>query len=199
MKRFAPYLAVTVLVAVIVSGFVVVAQVARPDPLAKRLKGVGAVSLSLDGNYVIPFEFSVAGDDGGSSISVSGAEGKPREFSGTPHVLGLSFSTANSVSGPVVFAGYGVVVPDDRHDSFSNVDVKDKIVSLLVFRLFIFDLFAAAQRATGCCKPAARITSSFRKRERLQLARPPIEFGRKCSTAGDNQLIIIHDQIPLRR
>jgi hypothetical protein len=46
----------------------------------------------------------------------------------------LSFSDSGSVSGAVVFAGYGLVVPDSQnfgYDSYQGLDVKDKIVVVL--------------------------------------------------------------------
>ena len=49
-------------------------------------------------------------------------------------MLALSFSDSGSVSGNVVFAGYGLVVPDSQnfgYDSYQGLDVKDKIVVVL--------------------------------------------------------------------
>src|SRR5678815_2587314 len=46
----------------------------------------------------------------------------------------LSFSDNGEVSGPVVFAGYGLVVPDSQdfgYDSYAGLDVKDKVVLML--------------------------------------------------------------------
>ena len=59
----------------------------------------------------------------------------------------LSFSDNGEVSGPVVFAGYGIVVPDSQdfgYDSYAALDVKDKIV--LVLRYFPED---ADQKTQG--------------------------------------------------
>ena len=52
-------------------------------------------------------------------------------------VQALSFSDNSEVTGPVVFAGYGIVVPDGQdfgYDSYAALDVKDKVV--LVLRYF---------------------------------------------------------------
>ena len=46
----------------------------------------------------------------------------------------LSFSDDGEVSGAVVFAGYGIVVPESQgfgYDSFATLDVKDKVVVVL--------------------------------------------------------------------
>src|SRR5262249_42921632 len=54
-----------------------------------------------------------------------------------PQVRALSFSDNGDVDAQVVFAGYGIVVPDSQdfgYDSYAGLDVKDKIV--LVLRYF---------------------------------------------------------------
>src|SRR4029079_9203492 len=48
----------------------------------------------------------------------------------------LSFSDTASVEGDVVFAGYGLAVPEDggaRYNSYEGLDVKDKVVLILRF------------------------------------------------------------------
>ena len=43
----------------------------------------------------------------------------------------MTFSSAGELSGPVVFAGYGVTAPEHDYDDYGNVDVEGKIVLLL--------------------------------------------------------------------
>jgi aminopeptidase YwaD len=43
----------------------------------------------------------------------------------------LSFSSVGSVSGPVVFAGYGATADEFAYDDYAHLDVKDKIVVVL--------------------------------------------------------------------
>lgn len=43
----------------------------------------------------------------------------------------LNLSTAGSVSGQVVFAGYGITAPEYNYDDYAGLDVKNKIVLLL--------------------------------------------------------------------
>jgi hypothetical protein len=45
--------------------------------------------------------------------------------------LPISFSSSGSVSGPVVFVGYGATAKDLEYDDYDHVDVKDKIVVVL--------------------------------------------------------------------
>ena len=55
-------------------------------------------------------------------------------FDGPGNIQALSFSDTGVATGAVVFAGYGLVVPDTQnfgYDSYAGLDVKDKIVVVL--------------------------------------------------------------------
>lgn len=45
--------------------------------------------------------------------------------------LPFSFSSRSTVSGGVVFAGYGITAPEYKYDDYTHLDVKDKIVLVL--------------------------------------------------------------------
>jgi hypothetical protein len=87
----------------------------------------------------MPFEFTAGSRDGGSSIRVTaGASGQQPartvDFSQRTEIQALSFSDDAEVAGAVVFAGYGIVVPEAQnfgYDSYATLDVKDKIVVVL--------------------------------------------------------------------
>src|SRR5690242_5517392 len=49
----------------------------------------------------------------------------------TEDFIPFSFSSSGTVSGPVVFAGYGASASEFNYDDFAGLDVKDKIVVLL--------------------------------------------------------------------
>ncbi len=58
----------------------------------------------------------------------------PRTFATRDRVQALSFSDSSEVGGSVVFAGYGIVVPDSQdfgYDSYQGLDVDGKIVVVL--------------------------------------------------------------------
>jgi peptidase M28-like protein/PDZ domain-containing protein/PA domain-containing protein len=108
------------------------------DYLVAQLKRIGALPLPGRSGYRSPFQFTAGAHDGGSSVAVSraGAQ-RPETFVAPADVLALSFSDDGAVSAPLVFAGYGIVVPEGqetRYDSYAGLDVKDKIV--LVLRYF---------------------------------------------------------------
>jgi hypothetical protein len=105
--------------------------------LARELTRVGVKPLPGAKDLFHAFEFTSGSTDAGSSLTVTPASGSPRVFNTTDHVMALSLSDNAEVSGPVVFAGYGLVVPESQnfgYDSYVGLDVKDKVV--LVLRYF---------------------------------------------------------------
>jgi len=124
------------------------------DYLVSELQKIGAKPLPGQSSLLSPFEFTAGTRDGGSSFAV---DGKTSGFScgsvagmrgavpggrgsrgpqtgGTACVRPLSFSDNGDAEGGVVFAGYGIAVPDGQgfgYDSYATLDVKDKIVVVL--------------------------------------------------------------------
>jgi Zn-dependent M28 family amino/carboxypeptidase len=116
------------------------------DYISAQLKRIGARPLPGATDFFQPFEFTAGTKDAGSGLSIkmtktaATADGKTisgTSFRTTQHVQALSFSDNGEVSGSVVFAGYGIVVPESQnfgYDSYAGLDVKDKVV--IVFRYF---------------------------------------------------------------
>ena len=97
--------------------------------IAAQLARIGARPLPGRTDMFQPFEFTAGSRDGGSSLATASGP--------VADVRALSFSEDGSVEGEVVFAGYGLVVPETQnfgYDSYAGLDIKDKIV--LVLRYF---------------------------------------------------------------
>ena len=109
------------------------------DYLAAQLARMGARPLPGRADMFMPFEFTAGSRDGGSHIHITATSGtspapQTREFAQRSEVQALSFSDDAEVAGPVVFAGYGIVVPEAQnfgYDSYATLDVKDKVVVVL--------------------------------------------------------------------
>lgn len=102
------------------------------DYLIAELKRIGAKPLPGMTDFRMPFTFTAGSKDGGSTLKFD--DGKQGSATGADQILALSFSDSGSVSGGVVFAGYGLVVPNSQdfgYDSYQGLDVKDKIVVVL--------------------------------------------------------------------
>lgn len=106
------------------------------DYLRAQLKSIGVEPLPGQRDYLLPFDYTAGMTDGGTSVEMT-RDGKVERWTTQDAVQALSFSDSSEVSGPVVFAGYGLTVPDAQglaYDSYATLDVKDKIV--LVLRYF---------------------------------------------------------------
>jgi Zn-dependent M28 family amino/carboxypeptidase len=109
------------------------------DYLVAELKRIGALPLPGLPDYRVPFEFTAGSRDAGSTVEVSqaGSGGAPGKYAARSDVQVLSFSDNADITGQVVFAGYGLVVPEGQdfgYDSYTGLDIKDKVV--LVLRYF---------------------------------------------------------------
>jgi Peptidase family M28/PDZ domain/PA domain len=107
------------------------------DYLAAQLQRAGLHPGGDKGTFFQEFEFSagvrVLPEE--NSLLVETQDGEAFAFSVEKDFLPLAFTGNGSVSGEVVFAGYGLRVPGKEgqaYNSYAGLDVKDKIV--LVFR-----------------------------------------------------------------
>jgi hypothetical protein len=112
------------------------------DYIAGELQKIGAKPLPGQRDFRLPFEFTAGTKDGGSTIAISFTNAtaggvESGIVSGRIAARALSFSDNGDIDAPVVFAGYGIVVPENQgfgYDSYATLDVKDKVV--LVLRYF---------------------------------------------------------------
>ena len=100
------------------------------DYLVEQLRQLGARPLPGADSFRLPFAFTAGISDAGSRLEVVG-----KQFSAADGVLqALSFSEDATVSGELVFAGYGLSIPESQnypYDSYFGLDVADKIVVVL--------------------------------------------------------------------
>jgi hypothetical protein len=119
----------------------------------------GKESLKLD------FDFTAGTNDAGSSLALHGEGADPKRWDDTEHVKALSLSSNGSVKAPVIFAGYGIEVPEGQelsYDSYATLDVEDKIV--LVLRYFPED--AEQETRTQLARYAGLRAKAMQARER---------------------------------
>jgi Tol biopolymer transport system component len=104
---------------------------ASAEWLAAYFRGLSLAPLG--GDFLEPFEFNAGVKiiPKKNELSVNG-----RAFVLDKDYRPLSFSETASVEGEVVFAGYGLSVPEEggaRYNSYERLDVKDKVVLILRF------------------------------------------------------------------
>ena len=98
--------------------------------IAKQFQSFGIKP--ADGkDYLQPFSVTINAHLGTDNrLSVTDAGRKTDLTSGRDYVP-FSFSSSTEVSGPVVFAGYGITAPDLHYDDYAGIDVKNKLVLIL--------------------------------------------------------------------
>ena len=119
------------------------------DYIIEQLEAIGAGPLPRLDGYRQAFSYTAGVTDAGTTLRIEGIgetripgpDGKAvavRTVSSTgeddPPVRALSFSDSGRVEGPLVFAGYGLAVPetdDFGYDSYATLDVTDKIAVVL--------------------------------------------------------------------
>jgi Tol biopolymer transport system component len=120
---------------------------ASADFLTAYFKSIGLKPLSDDFRERFEFNSGTRVDAAKTRLSVS--QGKDSTaFALDQDFRPLAFSESGTVDGDVVFAGYGLSVPEDakntRYNSYDGLDVKDKVV--LFFR-YVPESVAAPRRA----------------------------------------------------
>ena len=102
------------------------------DFIIDRLDELDAGPLPGFQSFRLPFTFTAGVSDGGTTLTVTGPAGDQQW--GRDSVRALSLSESGSVTGSLVFVGYGLAVPETdgfSYDSFATLDVTDKIVVML--------------------------------------------------------------------
>jgi hypothetical protein len=97
------------------------------DYIAREFRRAGLKPAGDHNSYFQTFEITVGAQAGRNSrLAIDGkplAEG--RDF------VPIPFSGSGTLSGPVVFAGYGITAPEYHYDDYARIDVRDKIVLVL--------------------------------------------------------------------
>ena len=108
--------------------------------LIGQLQSIGAEPLPDQGEYRQEFTFTAGVEDTGTTIALTGAEGEPvappeATGGGERYVRALAFSEIGAIEAPLVFAGYGLSVPETAdgfsYDSYATLDVEGKIAVVL--------------------------------------------------------------------
>jgi Peptidase family M28/PDZ domain/PA domain len=89
--------------------------------------------------------------------------GQKRELKLNQDFVPFSFSSSDSVTAPVVFAGYGASAEEFGYDDYAGIDVKDKIVVVLRYEPAAF---ADKAGNTGLTQHAQLITKAINARNR---------------------------------
>jgi len=101
------------------------------DYIVEQFRAIGLQPGGLDGKYKQPFVVTTGAKLGERNrLVASNVAGEHAVEVGEGYVP-ISFSSSGSVSGPVVFTGYGISAEEQGYDDYFHLDVKGKIVVVL--------------------------------------------------------------------
>ncbi|HXB21595.1 MAG TPA: PA domain-containing protein, partial [Candidatus Solibacter sp.] len=98
--------------------------------IEQRYKSLGLEPAGI-GSYFQPFTVITGARLKGNNHLRVHAGSSRTELKLNQDFVPFSFSSSGSVSGPVVFVGYGASAGEFGYDDYQDIDVKDKIVLLL--------------------------------------------------------------------
>jgi hypothetical protein len=81
--------------------------------------------------YLQTFTITVGARDGGGNRLECDGSGTHEPFAFSKDFIPLNFSASGSVSGRLVFAGYGITAPEYGYDDYAGIDVRGKIAVVL--------------------------------------------------------------------
>ncbi|MFN0158879.1 MAG: PA domain-containing protein, partial [Bacteroidota bacterium] len=99
--------------------------------IGNEFKKYGLLPGGKDNTYLQEFEFVSSVKSGKANhLTIRGA-GTEMQLTPDEDFRPLGFSSDGTVTGGVVFAGYGMTVPDKNYDDYKNLDVTGKVVVIL--------------------------------------------------------------------
>jgi hypothetical protein len=101
------------------------------DYIAAEFKKAGLKPGGKDGSYFQPFTMPGAVLLKPATLRLAGPGGKEVELKSGEHFQPLGVSTSGTVSGEVVFVGYGITSKDPEIDDYAGLDVEGKVVVIL--------------------------------------------------------------------
>lgn len=99
--------------------------------LEQQMRAFGIAPAGTDGSYRQAFEFVSAAKLGSSNLLTATNGTTRRTLKVNDDFRPLGFSAASKFTGTVVFAGYGISMPQRGYDDYAGVDVTGKAVVIM--------------------------------------------------------------------
>lgn len=98
--------------------------------IEKQFKAAG-LKPAGERSYFQPFTVTTGARLSGGNHFIIGGNGAKKSLALNKDYLPLGFSSTGTISGPLVFAGYGATADEFHYDDYENLNVKGKIVVVL--------------------------------------------------------------------
>jgi hypothetical protein len=99
--------------------------------VARQFESAGLEPAGENGSYLQPFTVTTGATMGEDNSFVVSQAGEQQRLQPEQDYIPLNFSSSGSLSGNVVFAGYGVSANEFHYDDYFHLPVEDKIVVVL--------------------------------------------------------------------
>jgi hypothetical protein len=104
---------------------------AAAEYIEQQLRAVGVAPAGTNGSYRHAFEFVSAANLGANNRFVAAVEANRRTLRVNDDFRPVGFSASASFEGGVVFAGYGISMPQRGYDDYAGIDVSGKAVVVM--------------------------------------------------------------------
>jgi hypothetical protein len=133
------------------------------DFIAGVFQKAGLKPARPDGSYFQPFTMPGATLDAPPRLVLRGPAGQEIELRPGEHFEALGLSSSGDVSGPLVFAGYGISVAGaNAYDDYADLDVTGKIVVILRDTPRADNKFAAFANRQRAAALTAKLSNAFK-------------------------------------
>jgi Zn-dependent M28 family amino/carboxypeptidase len=100
--------------------------------VAAQFKALGLVPAGAHGSYLQPVPFTWRRiDEPASSVDLVSSDHVQKIVLGTDATISMGIDEAEALEAPMVFAGYGISVPEQGYDDLAKLDLRGKVVVYL--------------------------------------------------------------------
>jgi Peptidase family M28/PDZ domain len=134
--------------------------------IARQFEAAGLQPAGENGSYLQPFTVTTGATMGEDNQFVITQGQEPQRLRPEQDYIPLSFSSSGSVSGNVVFAGYGVTADEFHYDDYVHLPVQDKIVVVLRYEPPSFSEERSGDREKHYSHHAHLVSKAINARDR---------------------------------
>jgi hypothetical protein len=134
--------------------------------IAKQFEDAGLQPAGENGSYLQPFTVTTGATMGDGNSFVITQAGEQQQLQPEQDYIPLNFSSTGSVSGNLVFAGYGITANEFHYDDYVHLPVQDKIVVVMRYEPPSFSEERSGEREKHYSHHAHLVSKAINARNR---------------------------------